>query len=213
MDGELAHLPEICRLAEQYDALLMIDDSHATGFVGPNGRGTAEHWKVEDKIDLISTTFGKALGGASGGCVSGKKALIEVLRQRSRPYTFSNTVSPPVVGATLAALKHLEQSGELREKLFRNTAFFRQHITAAGFEIIPGFHPIVPVMLHDARLVQTMARDLYEEGIYVIGFVYPVVQKEKARIRVQISAAHEQHHLEHAINSFRRVGQKLGIIH
>jgi glycine C-acetyltransferase len=213
MDGELAHLPEICRLAEQYDALLMIDDSHATGFVGPTGRGTPEHWTVEGKIDLISTTFGKALGGASGGCVSGTKALIDVLRQRSRPYTFSNTLSPPVVGATLAALKLLEQSGELREKLFRNTTFFRQQITAAGFEIIPGFHPIVPVMLHDARIVQTMARDLYEEGIYVIGFVYPVVPKEKARIRVQISAAHEQHHLEQAIDSFRRVGRKLGIIH
>ena len=212
MDGELAKLPELVALAEKYDAILMVDDSHATGFIGKKGRGTHEHFGVIDKIDIITTTFGKALGGASGGCVSGSKIFIDVLRQRSRPYIFSNTVSPVVVAGTIKALELLELSTELRDKLEVNTKYFRQKIKEAGFEVVDGFHPIVPIMIHNAKLVQQMARDLYDEGIYVIGFFYPIVPKGKDRIRVQISAIHEKHQIDKAVDAFTKVGRKLGII-
>ena len=213
MDGELAKLPEIIMLAEKYNALLMVDDSHATGFIGPKGRGTPEHYNVIGKIDIITTTFGKALGGASGGCVSGNKILIDVLRQKSRPYIFSNTLSPVVVAGTIRAFELLESSTELRDALAVNTKYFRQKIREAGFEIIDGFHPIVPIMLHNPTLVQRMARELYDEGIYVVGFFYPIVPKGKDRIRVQISAIHEQQHLDKAIEAFTIVGKRLGVIH
>jgi glycine C-acetyltransferase len=212
MDGELAKLDEICTLAERYDALVLVDDSHATGFIGKNGRGTHEHFHVMGKIDLITTTFGKALGGASGGCVSGSSIFIDVLRQRSRPYIFSNTLSPVVVSGTLRALEIIQESHTLRDKLMENTKYFRKRIKETGFEIIEGFHPIVPIMIHDAKLVQEMSRQLYDEGIYVTGFFYPVVPKDKARIRVQISAAHERHHIDKALEIFGTVGKKLGII-
>lgn len=212
MDGDIARLDVICDLAEKYDALVMVDDSHATGFVGKTGRGTHEYWGVEGRVDLITTTFGKALGGASGGCTSGRKELIEWLRQRSRPYLFSNTLSPVVVGATIAVLDMLSETTELRDKLARNTKYFREQMTKAGFDIKPGEHPIVPIMLYDEKLAHRMARDLLDEGIYVIGFSYPVVPKGQARIRVQISAAHEQHHLDRAIEAFTKVGKKLGVI-
>jgi glycine C-acetyltransferase len=212
MDGELAKLPELVALAEKYDALLMVDDSHATGFIGKKGRGTHEHFGVMDKIDIITTTFGKALGGASGGCVSGGKLFIDVLRQKSRPYIFSNTVSPVVVTGTIKAIELLEQSTEFRDKLEANTKYFRQKIKEAGFEIVDGFHPIVPIMIHNAKIVQQMARDLYDEGIYVVGFFYPIVPKGKDRIRVQISAIHEMRHIDKAVDAFTKVGRKLGII-
>ncbi|MFQ6110465.1 MAG: glycine C-acetyltransferase, partial [Nitrospinota bacterium] len=192
MDGDVAKLAEICDLAEKYDALVMVDDSHATGFIGKTGRGTHEHCGVMGRVDMITTTFGKALGGASGGCTAGRQELIEMLRQRSRPYLFSNTLAPAVVGATIAVLDLLSETTELRDKLERNTQYFRQRMTEAGFDIKPGIHPIVPIMLYDAKLAQDMARELLDEGIYVIGFSYPVVPKGQARIRVQISAAHEQ---------------------
>ena len=212
MDGELAKLRELVMLAEKYDAILMVDDSHATGFIGKKGRGTHEHCGVMNKIDIITTTFGKALGGASGGCVSGSKIFIDVLRQKSRPYIFSNTVSPAVVAGTIKAIELLEQSTELRDKLEANTKYFRQKIKEAGFEIVDGFHPIVPIMIHNAKLVQQMARDLYDEGIYVIGFFYPIVPKGKDRIRVQISAIHEKYHIDKAVDAFTKVGRKLGVI-
>ena len=212
MDGELAKLRELVMLAEKYDAILMVDDSHATGFIGKKGRGTHEHCDVMNKIDIITTTFGKALGGASGGCVSGSKIFIDVLRQKSRPYIFSNTVSPVVVAGTIKALELLEQSTELRDKLEVNTKYFRQKIKEAGFEIVDGFHPIVPIMIHNAKIVQQMARDLYDEGIYVVGFFYPIVPKGKDRIRVQISAIHEKHHIDKAVDAFTKVGRKLGVI-
>jgi glycine C-acetyltransferase len=212
MDGELARLDQLAALAERYDAILLVDDSHATGFIGPGGRGTHEHYRVMGKVDLITTTFGKALGGASGGCVSGNKVLIDILRQRSRPYTFSNTLSPTVTAATLKALDLLGRSHALRDKLMENTAYFRKHIREIGFEIIEGFHPIVPIMLHDAKVVQEMSRALYHEGIYVIGFSFPVVPKDKARIRVQISAAHERHHLDKALETFKKIGNQFGVI-
>ncbi|MDZ7373539.1 MAG: glycine C-acetyltransferase [candidate division KSB1 bacterium] len=212
MDGDMARLDVICDLAEKYGALVMVDDSHATGFVGKTGRGTPEYWGVEGRVDLITTTFGKALGGASGGCASGRQELIDWLRQRSRPYLFSNTLSPVVVGATIAVLDLLSETSELRDKLARNTAYFRQQITQAGFEIKPGDHPIVPIMLYEEKLAHRMARDLLDEGIYVIGFSYPVVPRGQARIRVQISAAHEQHHLDRAIEAFTKVGRALGVI-
>ena len=212
MDGELAKLRELVMLAEKYDAILIVDDSHATGFIGKKGRGTHEHCGVMNKIDIITTTFGKALGGASGGCVSGSKIFIDVLRQKSRPYIFSNTVSPVVVAGTIKAIELLEQSTELRDKLEANTKYFRQKIKEAGFEIVDGFHPIVPIMIHNAKLVQQMARDLYDEGIYVIGFFYPIVPKGKDRIRVQISAIHEKHHIDKAVDAFTKVGRKLGVI-
>jgi glycine C-acetyltransferase len=212
MDGVLAKLDEIVRLGEKYDALVMVDDSHATGFIGKSGRGTPEYFQVGDKIDIITTTFGKALGGASGGCVSGKKFLIDVLRQRSRPYIFSNSLSPVVVAGTLKALEILRGSNTLRDTLMENTKFFRRRLKEIGLEIIDGFHPIIPIMLHDAQLVQKVARDLYDEGVYVVGFFYPVVPKGMARIRVQISAVHNQDHLEKAANAFETVARRHGIL-
>lgn len=212
MDGDVARLEEICNLAEEDDAILMVDDSHATGFVGKTGRGTHEYLDVMGRVDIITTTFGKALGGAAGGCIAGEKVFIDVLRQKSRPYLFSNTLSPVVVGATLKAIDLLRESTELRDKLDQNARYFRRRIREAGFEIKDGFHPIVPIMLHDAGLVQAMARELYAEGIYVIGFFYPVVPRGAARIRVQISAAHERHHIDKAVDAFVKVGKKLGVL-
>ncbi len=212
MDGVLAKLDQICDLAEEYDAIVMVDDSHATGFIGKTGRGTHEHYDVMGRIDIITTTFGKALGGASGGCISGNKVFIDLLRQRSRPYLFSNTVSPVVVAGTIKAIELIRRSTQLRDKLEENAKYFRKRIKDAGFEIKEGFHPIVPVMIHDAGAAQTMARELYSEGIYVVGFFYPVVPRGQARIRVQLSAAHEKHHIDKAIDAFTRVGKKLKVI-
>lgn len=212
MDGVVARLDAIADLASTYDAMLMVDDSHATGFIGKTGRGTHEHYDVMDRVDIITTTFGKALGGASGGCVSGEKVFIDILRQRSRPYLFSNSLSPVVVAATLKAIELLEESTRLRDKLEQNALYFRSRIKEAGFEIKEGFHPIVPIMLHDARLVQDMARELYQEGIYVIGFFYPVVPRGMARIRVQLSAAHDREHIDNAISAFTRVGRKMKVL-
>ena len=212
MDGVVARLDEICELAERYDAMVMVDDSHATGFIGKTGRGTHEHYGVMDRVDIITTTFGKALGGASGGCVSARKVLVDILRQRSRPYLFSNSVSPSVVTATLKAIEILRESTQLRDKLERNATDFRRRIRDAGFAIKDGFHPIVPIMLNEAPLVQQMARELYAQGIYVIGFFFPVVPRGTARIRVQLSAAHESEHIDRAISAFTSVGKKLGVI-
>ncbi len=212
MDGDVANLPEICSLAEKYDALVMVDDSHATGFMGKTGRGTAEHCGVMGRVDLITTTFGKALGGAMGGCVSGRQEMIEFLRQKSRPYLFSNTLAPVVVGTTIAVLDMLSETTSLRDKLEANTHYFRTQMTEAGFDIKPGVHPIVPIMLYDEKLAHTMADALLQEGIYVIGFSYPVVPKGLARIRVQISAAHEKEHLDQAIAAFTKVGKALNVI-
>ena len=212
MDGDIARLDEICDLADKYDALVMVDDSHATGFIGKTGRGTIEHFDVMDRVDLITTTFGKALGGASGGCTSGRKELISMLRQRSRPYLFSNALAPMIVGATLGILDELSTTTELRDRLEKNTLYFRDKMTAAGFDIKPGVTPIVPIMLYDAKLAQDMAKDLLSQGIYVIGFSFPVVPKGEARIRVQLSAAHEQAHLDKAIEAFINSGKKFGII-
>jgi glycine C-acetyltransferase len=212
MDGDVARLEDICNLAEEHDAILMVDDSHATGFVGKTGRGTHEYHDVMGRVDIITTTFGKALGGAAGGCIASEKVFIDVLRQKSRPYLFSNTLSPVVVGATLKAINLLRKSTELRDKLDQNARYFRRRIREAGFEIKDGFHPIVPIMLHDAGHVQAMARELYAEGIYVIGFFYPVVPRGAARIRVQISAAHERHHIDKAVDAFVKVGKKLGAL-
>jgi glycine C-acetyltransferase len=212
MDGDVANLKEICALAERYDALVMVDDSHATGFIGRTGRGTAEHCGVEGRVDVLTTTFGKALGGASGGCVAGHREIVDLLRQRSRPYLFSNTLAPAVAGGTVAVLELLASTTALRDKLEENTRHFRAGIAAAGFEIKPGVHPIVPIMLYEAKLAQQMARELLEEGIYVIGFYYPVVPKGQARIRVQISAAHERAQLDRAIAAFAKVGRSLGVV-
>lgn len=216
MDGIIAQVDKICDLAEKYNALVMVDDSHATGFIGDTGRGTHEYCKVMGRVDLISTTFGKALGGASGGCISGHKEIIDFLRQRSRPYLFSNSIAPPIAGATVEVLNILSQSSELRDKLMENTQMFRKGMLEAGFRIIPGIHPIVPVMLghlpNDAKLSQDFANELLNEGIYVIGFYYPVVPKGKSRIRVQISAAHSKENIEFAIQKFIKVGIKLGVI-
>ncbi|HKI46764.1 MAG TPA: glycine C-acetyltransferase [Balneolales bacterium] len=212
MDGIVAQLDKICDLADKYDALVMTDESHCTGFLGKTGRGAIEHRNVIGRVDLITGTFGKALGGASGGFTSGRKELIDMLRQRSRPYLFSNTLAPPVVGANLAALELLSQSTALRDKLEENTRYFRDEMTKAGFDIVPGVHPIVPIMLYDARLSQTMAEQMLERGIYVIGFYYPVVPKDKARIRVQISAVHEKKHLDQAVKAFTEVGRELKVI-
>ncbi len=210
MDGDMAKLDQICDLADKYDSLVMVDDSHATGFIGKTGRGTIEHFAVTDRVDLITTTFGKALGGASGGCTSGRKELIEMLRQRSRPYLFSNALAPMIVGATLGILEELSNTTELRDKLEQNTRYFREKMTAAGFDIKPGITPIVPIMLYDAKLAQDMSKDLLSQGIYVIGFSYPVVPKGQARIRVQLSAAHEKEHLDRAIEAFINSGKKFG---
>lgn len=212
MDGDIANLKDICDLADKYDAVVMVDDSHATGFIGRHGKGTIEHCDVMGRVDIITTTFGKALGGALGGCTSGRRELIEYLRQRSRPYLFSNSLSPVVVGATIAVLDLLSETTELRDKLESNTQYFREKMTESGFDIKPGVHPIVPIMLHEAQLAQNMASDLLDEGIYVIGFSYPVVPKGQARIRVQISAGHEKEHLDKAITAFSKVGRKLGVI-
>jgi glycine C-acetyltransferase len=212
MDGTVARLDKICALSEKYKALVMIDESHCSGFMGKNGRGTHEHCGVMDKIDIITGTLGKALGGASGGFTSGKKEIIDLLRQRSRPYLFSNTLAPSITGASIAVIDMLSETTELRDKLERNTQYFRKAMTDAGFDIKPGVHPIVPVMLYDAKLSQTFAARMLEEGIYVIGFYYPVVPQGKARIRVQISAGHEVHHLDKAIAAFAKVGKELGVI-
>ena len=208
MDGYIAKLDKICDLAEKYDAMVMVDDSHAVGFVGEHGKGTPEFCNVMGRIDIITGTLGKALGGASGGYTSGRKEIIEMLRQRSRPYLFSNSVSPAVVAASLKALDLVEKSPDLLKKLRANTSYFRKAMTEAGFDILPGTHPIVPIMLGDAVLAQTMAAKMLEKGIYVIGFCFPVVPKGKARIRTQISAAHSQEDLEHAIKAFIEVKEE-----
>ena len=212
MDGTIAQLDKICALAEQYNALVMIDESHCSGFMGKTGRGTHEHHNVMGKIDIITGTLGKALGGASGGFTSGRKEIIDMLRQRSRPYLFSNTLAPSITGASIAVLDMLSETTELRDKLETNTQYFRQKMTEAGFDIKPGVHPIVPVMLYEAKLAQEFAAKMLEEGIYVIGFYYPVVPQGKARIRVQISAGHDMHHLDKAIAAFTKVGKELGVI-
>jgi len=212
MDGDIAKLADICALADKYDAMVMVDDSHATGFIGKTGRGTHEHNGVMDRIDVITTTFGKAMGGASGGCTTGRKEIIEMLRQRSRPYLFSNTLSPIITATTVQVIDMLSETTALRDKLEKNTLYFRKEMTDRGFEIKAGIHPICPIMLYDAKLAQDFARDLYYEGIYVIGFFYPVVPKGQARIRVQISAAHEKEHINKAIEAFTKIGKKHGII-
>ncbi|MBK5284621.1 MAG: aminotransferase class I/II-fold pyridoxal phosphate-dependent enzyme, partial [Bacteroidia bacterium] len=212
MDGTIAQLDKICALADKYKALVMIDECHATGFMGKTGRGTHEHRGVVGKIDIITGTLGKALGGASGGFTSGKKEIIEMLRQRSRPYLFSNSVAPSIVGASIAVLDMLSETTALRDKLFENTKYFREQITKAGFEIKPGEHPIVPIMLYEAKLAQEFAAKLLEEGIYVIGFFFPVVAKGNARIRVQLSAAHEKIHIDKAVAAFSKVGKETGVL-
>ncbi len=212
MDGTIAQLDKIVELAEKYDAVVMIDESHSSGFLGKTGRGTHEYRGVVGKIDLITGTLGKALGGASGGFTSGKKEVIEMLRQKSRPYLFSNTLAPAIVGASIAVLDMLTQTTELRDKLEFNTRYFREKMTAAGFDIRPGDHPIVPIMLYDAVLAQEFASKLLEEGIYVIGFFFPVVPKGQARIRVQLSAGHEHSHLDKAIEAFIKIGSKLNVL-
>ncbi len=217
MDGDVAPLPEICDLAERYRAVVLVDDSHATGFMGKTGRGTWEHHGVGGRVDIITTTFGKALGGALGGCTAGPKAVIEMLRQRSRPYLFSNSLAPAIAGATLRALELLSASTELRDRLETNTKTFRDRMTAAGFEIRPGVHPIVPIMFsrfapEDAPLAQRFALALLDEGIYVKGFFYPVVAKGLSRIRVQLSAAHEAEHIDRAVEAFTKVGKALGVL-
>ncbi|MGN6532312.1 MAG: glycine C-acetyltransferase [Ginsengibacter sp.] len=212
MDGTIAQLDKIVELAEKYDAAVMVDDSHSTGFIGKTGRGTHEYCGVMGKIDIITGTLGKALGGANGGFTSGKKEVIEMLRQRSRPYLFSNTVAPVIVGASIAVFDMLSETTDLRDKLESNTKYFREKMTEAGFEIKPGHHPIVPIMLYDAVLSQKFAARLLEEGIYVSGFFFPVVAKGQARIRVQLSAAHEQKHLDKAIEAFIKVGKELRVL-
>ncbi|MFC1730997.1 glycine C-acetyltransferase [candidate division KSB1 bacterium] len=216
MDGIIAQVDKICDLADKYNALVMVDDSHATGFVGATGRGSAEHCGAMGRVDIISTTFGKALGGASGGCISGRKEIIDLLRQRSRPYLFSNSLAPAIAGATLEVLDLLTKSSELRDKLCENTIHFRKGMGDAGFQIIQSTHPIAPVMLghmpDDAKLSQQFADELLEEGIYVIGFYYPVVPKGQSRIRVQISAAHSIENIDFAIEKFIKVGKKLKVI-
>lgn len=212
MDGTIAQLDKICDLADQYQALVMSDECHATGFMGRTGRGVHEYRDVMDRIDIITGTLGKALGGASGGFTSGRKEIIELLRQRSRPYLFSNTLAPAITGASIAVIDLLSDSTELRDRLESNTQYFRNSMTEKGFDIKPGEHPIVPIMLYDALLSQKFAARLLEEGIYVIGFYYPVVPKGQARIRVQISASHEKEHLDQAIEAFAIVGKELGVL-
>jgi len=213
MDGDLAKLDQIVELAEKYDAMVFVDDSHASGFIGKTGRGTHEHCDVMGKIDIITTTLGKALGGASGGCVSGRREIVEMCRQKARPYLFSNTIAPVVVEGALAVLNLISRTTERRDKLERNTDYWRKGLTDAGFVIKEGETPIVPVMLFNAKLSQDFAKDLYEEGIYAIGFFFPVVPKGQARIRTQLSAAHEMHHLEKALDAFIKVGKKYDILH
>jgi glycine C-acetyltransferase len=213
MDGDLAKLDQIVALAEKYGALVFVDDSHASGFIGKTGRGTHEHCGVVGKIDIITTTLGKALGGASGGCVSGRSELVEMCRQKARPYLFSNTIPPVVVSGAIAVLDIISKTTERRDKLERNTAFWRKGLTEAGLIIKEGETPIVPVMLFNAKLSQDFARELYQEGIYAVGFFFPVVAKGQARIRTQLSAAHDQHHLDKALAAFTKVGAKFGILH
>ncbi len=212
MDGFVAKLDEICDLAEKYRALVHVDDSHATGFFGPTGRGSIEHRSVVGRVDIVTSTMGKALGGASGGFTSGRQEIVDILRQRSRPYLFSNTVAPAIICATIACLRMLTETTELRDRLDNNTTIFRERITEAGFDIKAGIHPIVPIMLGDAKLAQNMAADLLAEGIYVIGFSFPVVPEGEARIRVQISAAHSEEHLDRAVDSFVKVAKEHGVI-
>jgi glycine C-acetyltransferase len=212
MDGTIAQLDKICDLADQYNAIVMIDESHSSGFIGKTGRGTHEYRNVMGRIDIITGTLGKALGGALGGFTSGRREIIEMLRQRSRPYLFSNSLAPSIVGASVAVLSLLSETTELRDKLEFNTRYFRDNMKAAGFDIKPGDHPIVPIMLYDAVIAQNFAAKLLDEGIYVIGFFYPVVAKGLARIRVQLSAAHEQHHLDKAIAAFTKIGKELGVL-
>jgi glycine C-acetyltransferase len=212
MDGYIAKLDEITFLAEKYNAMVMVDDSHATGFIGKSGRGSAEHCDVMNKIDIWTSTLGKALGGASGGFTTGKQEIINLLRQQSRPYLFSNTVAPSIVAAGTKAFEMLSTTTELRDKLEKNTAYFRAKMSETGFDILHGIHPIVPIMLYDAVLAKSMATEMLNEGIYVIGFYFPVVPKGKARIRVQISAAMEKSHLDKAVTAFTKVGKKLNVI-
>jgi glycine C-acetyltransferase len=217
MDGDVARLADICQLADQYRALILVDDSHATGFMGKTGRGTHEHCGVLGRVDIVTTTFGKALGGALGGCIAASREIVDLLRQRSRPYLFSNSLAPVVVGATLRALELLSRTTELRDRLEQSTRVFRERMTAAGFEIKPGVHPIVPIMFSrftpdDAPLAQRFARALLEEGIYVKGFFFPVVPRGQSRIRVQISAAHQPEHIERAVLAFTKVGKSLGVL-
>lgn len=212
MDGTIAQIDKICDLADKYDAMVMVDECHSTGFVGKTGRGTHEYTGSMGRVDIITGTFGKALGGASGGFTAARKEIVDILRQRSRPYLFSNTVAPSIVGASIKVLDILNKSTALRDKLEENTLYFREKMTEAGFDILPGVHPIVPIMLYDAKLSQEFARQLLEEGIYVIGFFFPVVPRGKARIRVQISAGHEREHLDKAIAAFTKVGKALEVI-
>ncbi|MDP7464979.1 MAG: glycine C-acetyltransferase, partial [Candidatus Marinimicrobia bacterium] len=212
MDGFVAKLESLCDLAEKYNALVMVDDSHATGFFGKTGRGSIEHCDVMGRVDIITSTLGKALGGASGGFTSGRQEIIDMLRQRSRPYLFSNTVAPAIVSTSIAVLNMLSKTTKMRDKLENSTIYFREKMTAAGFEIKPGIHPIVPIMLGDAKLAQDIANDMLDEGIYVIGFSFPVVPRGEARIRVQISAAHSNEQLNKAIASFVKIGKKYQVI-
>jgi len=212
MDGFVANLPAICELADRHRAMVVVDDSHATGFFGPTGRGTPEYHGVQDRVDIITSTLGKALGGAAGGFTTGRKEIVDLLRNRSRPYLFSNTLAPAITGATIACLDKLSSTTALRDKLAKNTLFFREQMTRAGFQIAPGEHPICPILLGDAKLAVDMAARMLQEGVYVIGFSFPVVPKGKARIRVQISAAHEPAQLEHAVAAFGKVGRDLGVL-
>jgi glycine C-acetyltransferase len=212
MDGDIAPLDEIVALAERFDALVMVDDSHATGFIGPTGRGSAQHHGVQNDIDIFTSTLGKALGGASGGFTAASREVVDMLRQRSRPYLFSNSLPPPLVAAGITVLDKLSGSNELRDRLMENTRYFREQMTSAGFDIKPGEHPIVPIMLYEATLAQTMASRLLTAGIYVIGFSFPVVPRGEARIRVQLSAVHERAHLDQAIEAFTSVGRELGVV-
>jgi len=212
MDGDIAKLDKICDLADRYEALVLVDDSHATGYIGPGGRGTPAYYGVQDRVDIVTTTFGKALGGASGGCTSGRREIIEMLRQRSRPYLFSNTLAPAVVGGTLKALELVEENPDLPELVLKNAGYFKESMKTAGFDIVPGETAIVPVMLYDEQLALSMSDALLKEGIYVIGFVYPVVPKGRARIRVQLSAAHNREEIDKAVAAFTKVGKALKVI-
>jgi glycine C-acetyltransferase len=212
MDGDIAKVDELVALCEKYDAMLLIDESHSSGFIGKTGRGTHEHYGMMGRVDIITTTFGKALGGASGGCVSGRKEIVAMCRQKARPYLFSNTIAPVVVAGVLKVLDILSESTERRDKLERNAAYWRKGLTEAGFVLKEGDSPIVPVMLFNAKLAQDVSRDLFAEGVYAVGFFFPVVPNGQARIRTQISAGHEIHHLDKALDAFRKVGAKYGIL-
>jgi glycine C-acetyltransferase len=212
MDGDLARLPEICELADRHRALVLVDDSHATGLVGKTGRGTPEHFGVQDRVDVVTSTLGKALGGAAGGFTAGRREIVAILRQRSRPYLFSNSLPPPICGAALKALDLVSRTTQLRDRLLDNTRRFRSEMSKRGFQIRPGDHPICPILLHEEKLAHDFAREMLAEGIFVVGFSFPVVPKGQARIRVQISASHEREHLDRALAAFEKVGRKLGVI-